>query len=145
MKNLMLASLLVLVLLGSAAAADDYNNALKTAKKENKHLLLYFFSKSCYYCTLMDKNTLADTEIDTMLKRDFIFLRIDSDKSEQLSRLYAIRGTPTSYFLDPSGKRVFEAPGYVQKPTYRKVLEYVKGKYYNEIDLQAYLKKADKK
>lgn len=137
---------LVFGVLSASGFADDYDNALKAAKKENKPLCLYFFSNSCYYCVVMDKTTLDDPEIGSILKKDFVFLRIDSEKAGHLARLYSIRGTPTSWFLDSSGKRVFEAPGYIQKPLYKRVLEYVKGKHYNEMELQDYLKKtSDKK
>ena len=50
-------------------------------------------------------------------------------------------GTPSSWFLDAAGKRIFEAPGYIQKPLYEKLLEYVKGKHYKDMDVEAYLKK----
>ncbi len=149
MKKTVFPALVVLafgLLLAVPVFADDYDSALKAAKKDNKPLCLYFFNTSCYYCTLMDKATLGDSEIGAMLKKDFVFLRIDTDKGGNLARLYSIRGTPTSWFLDSSGKRVFEAPGYIQKPLFKKILEYVKGKHYDEMELQDYLKKtSDKK
>jgi thioredoxin-related protein len=141
LSTLFLAALLV-ILLAPSGRAEDYDSALKTAKGENKPLLLYFFSKTCHYCTLMDKDTLADSDISAVLKRDFVFLRIDADKSNDLSKLYRISGTPSSWFLDPTGKRILEAPGYIQKPTYKKLLEYIRGKQYAVMDVQAYLKKA---
>jgi thioredoxin-related protein len=131
---------LLVLFLAPAGRADDYDNALKAAKRENKPVLLYFFSKTCYYCTLMDKDTLADGQVNATLKRDFVFLRVDTDKSEDLSKLYRITGTPSSWFLDSGGKRILEAPGYIQKPLYAKLLEYIKGKHYNETDIQTYLK-----
>jgi thioredoxin-related protein len=129
------------VFLVPSSRAGDYESALKAARGQNKPLLLYFFSTTCYYCTLMDKNTLADRDVSASLKRDFVFLRIDADRSTDLSRLYRIEGTPSSWFLEPTGKRILEAPGYIQKPTYKKLLEYVKGKHYNDMDVLAYLKK----
>jgi thioredoxin-related protein len=142
MKKTSFVLAIALVLLASAAFSQDYNSALKTAKKENKPLLLYFFSRSCYYCTLMDSNTLADKEIAAILKKNFVFLRVDVDKSEDLGRLYRIRGTPSSWFLESSGKRVGEIPGYVEMGDYKHILDYVKGRHYREMDLQAYLKNA---
>ena len=138
---LFLAALLVVFLVPSANAGE-YDSALKAAKSQNKPLLLYFFSKSCGYCTLMDKSTLADGDVRAMLQRDFVFLRVDVDRSGDLSAFYRIMGTPSSWFLDASGKRILEAPGYIQKPTYKKLLEYVKGKHYNDMDVEAYLGKA---
>jgi thioredoxin-related protein len=146
MKKTLCATFVFLMLFASAALASEYDTALKSAKKENKPLLLYFFSKSCGYCTLMDKNTLADKDIAAKLKRDFVYLRVDADGSGDLSRLYRIEGTPSSWFVDSAGKRLFQAPGYIEKTLYVKLLEYVKGKYYDHLDFQAYLKKtSDKK
>jgi thioredoxin-related protein len=133
---------LLLLLLSSPSFALDYDNALRTAKNENKPLLLYFYSNTCYYCNVMDKDTLADNGVSATLRHDFVFLRIDVDRSKDLARLYRITGTPSSWFLEPSGKRLFEAPGYVQKSDYKTILEYVKGKYYDSMDLMAYMKKA---
>ena len=138
--SLLLASLLV-VLLAPVGSADEYDSALKAAKGENKPLLLYFFSKTCYYCSLMDKDTLSNLEVASMLKRDFVFVRIDTDKSTDLARLYRITGTPSSWFLEASGKRILEAPGYIEGPLYKRLLEYVKDKHYKETDVQTYLKK----
>lgn len=133
--------MVALLLFASAAFGQDYDGALKAAKRENKPLLLYFFSRSCPYCGLMDKKTLADKDIAAVLKRDFIFLRIDVDSSTRLDRLYRVSGTPSSWFVEPTGKRIGEVPGYVEARTYRTVLDYVKGRHYEETDLDSYLKK----
>jgi thioredoxin-related protein len=90
---------------------------------------------------MMDRSVLGDTEIGTMLKKDFIYVRIDAEKTTDLAKLYGIRGFPSSWFLESSGGRIVEVPGYVQKPLFKKVLQYVKGGYYKSTDINAYLKK----
>jgi len=145
MKKLLCAFVVIaaaLLFVAPQVSAQNYENALKTAKSENKPLLLYFYSKTCYFCGLMDKNTLSDNAIEAVIRRDFVYLRIDVDRSIDLARLYRIAGTPSSWFLEPSGKRLFEAPGYVEKSDYKTILEYVKGRYYDSMDLLAYMKKA---
>jgi len=144
MKKALFALLLAVFLVAFVVPpghADEYNSALKAARSAHKPLLLYFFSKTCYYCALMDKDTLSDKDVSAMLKRDFVFLRIDTDKSVELSTLYRIEGTPSSWFLDSTGKRILEAPGYIQKPLYKKVLEYVRGGYYASMTIESYLKR----
>jgi thioredoxin-related protein len=131
----------VFLFFSAACLAQDYEGALRTAKNQNKPLLLYFYSKTCYYCGLMDKKTLADKNVSAAVNRDFVFLRIDVDRSIDLARLYRITGTPSSWFLESTGKRLFEAPGYIEKSEYTAILDYVKGKHYNEMDLMAYMKK----
>lgn len=136
---------LAFLLLASAASAYDYETGLKAAKKENKPLLLYFYEASCGFCTLMDKETLSDREISTMLAKDFIFVRVDARKSRDLTKQYRIQGTPSSWFVESTGKPLFVAPGYIKKPLYLTILEYVKGKYYNQMDLKTYVKKTSEK
>ena len=143
MKKLIYILLVAALFLTSPLFAVDYDGALKTAKHENKPVLLYFFSKSCGYCTMMDKETLADKDIGSLLKKDFVFVRVDTDKSSDLAALYRINGTPSSWFLDPAGKRILQAPGYIGKDDYRTLLGYVRGKHYKEMDIEAYFKKVE--
>ena len=90
---------------------------------------------------MMDRSVLGDTEVESMLKKDFIYVRVNVDKTEDLAKLYGVRGFPSSWFLEPSGARVIEVPGYVDKSVFKKVLQYVKGGYYKSTDINAYLKK----
>lgn len=143
MKRVVLLACLALFLLLPAfgASATTYQEAVRTAQRENKPLYLYFYSESCGYCKQMDKEVLEDKEIGNLLKKDFVYLRIDGEKTTDLAKLYGIRGFPSSWFLDPSGARIVEAPGYIQKPLFRKVLQYVIGGHYRTVDVNAYLKK----
>jgi thioredoxin-related protein len=141
-KKLLSFLLIAALVLPLSARALTYAGALKAAKTENKPVLLYFFSDSCRYCTVMDRETLADKEVAATLSRDFVFLRIDTGKSTDLSLLYRVYGTPSSWFLESSGKRIFQAPGYMPKKDFKTVLDYVKGKHYRQMDIQEYFEKA---
>jgi len=90
---------------------------------------------------MMDRSVLGDTEIETMLKKDFVYVRIDVDKTTDITKLYGVRGYPSSWFLESSGARIVEVPGYIQKSLFKKVLQYVKGGYYRTTDVNDYLKK----
>jgi|WetSurMetagenome_2_1015567.scaffolds.fasta_scaffold500805_1 thioredoxin-related protein len=145
MKKLALLLPLFLLLVATAALGQDYDGALKTAKKQGKPVLVYFFSKTCYYCTLMDKTTLSDKGIESTLQKDFVYVRVDTDKSADLKRLYEVPGTPSSWFLESSGKRIFQAPGYVEKGNYKILLDYIKEKHYKDTDLETYFASRSKK
>ena len=90
---------------------------------------------------MMDRSVLGDAEVETILKKDFVYVRIDVDKTEDIAKLYGIRGYPSSWFLEPSGARIVEIPGYVEKALFKKVLQYVKGRSYKTSDVNDYLKK----
>ena len=89
----------------------------------------------------MDRSVLGDAEVGAQLKKDFVYVRINVEKSDDIARLYGIRGYPSSWFLEPTGGRVVEVPGYVDKSLFKKVMQFVKGGYYKSTDINSYLKK----
>jgi len=143
MKRVLLPICVVLLLLLPAlgASATTYQEGVRAAQKENKPLYLYFYSDSCGYCKMMDKEVLGDKEIGNLLKRDFVYVRINADKATDIAKLYGVRGFPSNWFLESSGARIVEAPGYIQKPLFKRVLQYVSGGHYRTMDVNAYLKK----
>jgi thioredoxin-related protein len=143
MKRVLILICVALLCLPSAlgASGTTYQEAVRAAQRENKPLYLYFYSDSCGYCKMMDKEVLGDKEIGNLLKRDFVYVRINAEKTEDIAKLYGVRGFPSSWFLESSGARIVEAPGYIQKPLFKKVLQYVSGGYYRTMDVNAYLKK----
>jgi thioredoxin-related protein len=141
MTKLKLGLFFAVLLLAVPASGLDYNDALKAAKQENKPVVLYFYSNSCYYCRLMDKNTLGDKDVAARLKKDFVFFRINTDKSSDLALFYQVRGTPLSWFLESTGRPIQQIPGYVEKADYQTLLDYVGGGHYKKIDIQDYFKR----
>lgn len=125
----------------ATAHADDWNVALKRAKKEDKPVVLYFFTPYCSYCQAMDKEVLAEKEINTTLKRNIVYLRIDVEKREDLARFYGVRGYPTTTFLEPNGQRIFQIPGYIEKNDFKKLLIFVSRKHYKTMNLKDFLKR----
>jgi thioredoxin-related protein len=124
----------------SSASFPEHERALQNAKKDGKPVMLYFSSKYCPYCELMDQDTLADKEIARILT-GFHVVRIEAEGNRGLARRYSVGVYPSFLFLEGSGKRIAEAPGYMQKPLFKKILEYVKGNHYKTQDIYQYLKK----
>lgn len=88
----------------------------------------------------MDRDVLNDKEINPVLKKEIIYIRIDVDKTTELASLYAIRGYPTISLLEPSGKRIARVPGYIPKKEFKKILSFLKGKHYKTMTLREFLK-----
>lgn len=143
MKYIKISILFLILLLGVSATllADDLGAAMKKAKKEDKPLILYFFTNYCPYCLAMDQDVLADRDIRTFLKNKAVYLRINADKRNDLTKFYSVLGYPTTSFLEPSGHRIIQIPGYIEKQDFRKVLAYATGKHYKTIGLMDFLKK----
>jgi thioredoxin-related protein len=137
MANKLFNIVLILLILLSATVlrADEHSEVLKKAKAENKPIVLYFYSDYCTYCEAMDKNVLSDKDIKKSLNTDVIYLKINVDEKRETAARYNIRGYPTTYLLDPAGKRIAVIPGYIPKKDFSKVLAFLKGKHYKTTNL----------
>lgn len=141
--------LLILILIFPVSCIDaktsvsfpEYEKALQNAKKDGKPIMLYFSSQYCPYCALMEQDTLADKEITKILS-GFHVVKIPAEGNRALAIRYSVNVYPTFWFLEGSGKRIVETPGYMEKPVFKKLLQYVKGNHYKTQDLYQYMKKA---
>jgi thioredoxin-related protein len=140
LRNAFLVCLALVFCCASSSLADDYGSALRRAKKEDKPALVYFFSKYCSYCEAMDKEVLLDPEIAELLKKYTVFVRVDVDKRPDLAEAYNLRGFPTTWLLQPSGKRIGQAPGFLPKKEFRKIIAYLRGKHYQVMGLGEFLR-----
>jgi hypothetical protein len=107
---------LVLTLAGGrpAVAGGDWNEAgiswhaydkgLETAKQEKKPVCLVVFTEWCPHCTNYSK-VFHDPKIVEKAKQ-FVMIRVDKDKSPDISRKYAPDGEyiPRTFFLSSSGE-----------------------------------------
>lgn len=123
-----------------SAPLPEYERALQSARKDGKPVMLFFSSKYCPYCTLMEQGTLADKEILGILA-GFHVVKIDGERNAGLARRYSVGMYPSFWFLEGSGKKIVEVPGYVEKARFKRILEYVKGNHYKTHDFYNYLKK----
>lgn len=88
----------------------------------------------------MDRDVLNDKEINPVLKKDLVYVRIDVDKKRDIAALYNIRGYPTIALIESSGKRIAQVPGYIPKEDFKKILSFLKGKHYKTMTLREFLK-----
>lgn len=122
------------------ALADGYQEGLKRARKQNKPIILYFFSKHCPYCEMIERDTFGDKEIQPTMKADTVFIPIDVEIQPKLAATYSVRGYPTTWLLEPSGKRIAAVPGYIPKKEFKKILAYLKGRHYTTMTVWAFLR-----
>lgn len=79
------------------------------AQAEDKLILLDLTAVWCHWCHVMDETSYSDPEIIEMLNRDFIAMRIDTDRRPDLQARYLSGGWPSTDILVPSGELVFGA------------------------------------
>ncbi len=120
----------ILLLFVHTARADAVSDGLKRARSQKKEAVMYLYSQYCPYCDAMDRNVLNDSDISPMLKKDFVYIRVDVDKRPDLARKYQVRGYPTTILIDSDGRTIAKMPGYIPKNDFKKMLSYLKGKHY---------------
>jgi thiol:disulfide interchange protein len=89
----------------------NISEGLKSARQANKPLLVYFHADWCSWCRRMVRDTLSAREV-IGLSRNFICVKVDTDKDPQVSREYKVTGLPTIIFLDPEGKVIKRVVGF---------------------------------
>lgn len=133
MKRLKIGALLLALLTGGlncAAAADriewhSYDDGMARSKFEKKKVFLYFYAEWCAYCRDMDLKTFKDPGVIGVLNRNFIPIRLDSDREQAAAALFRVKGLPDSWFLAESGDVIGHRPGFIPADQLMKILEVV--------------------
>ncbi|HSO60043.1 MAG TPA: thioredoxin fold domain-containing protein [Desulfobacterales bacterium] len=113
--------LLVLLAVGAVsgpAAADKiewhtYDSGMARSKFEKKKVFLHFYADWCKYCADMENKTFKDPAVIAALNRNFIPIRVDSDRDKQTASLYRVKGLPDTWFISESGEVIGHRPGYI--------------------------------
>jgi thioredoxin-related protein len=128
------AVLLLLLIAGGpnlAAAASDridwhtYDAGMSRSKFEKKKVYLYFYAEWCPYCRDMDRKTFKDPSVIGTLNRDFIPIRVDSDREQAAAALFRVKGLPDSWFLAESGDIIGHRPGFIAADQLMKIFNVI--------------------
>jgi len=128
---------LITLLAGSTAAAGsvdwrDHDTALAEAQSAGKPVMIHFTADWCGWCKKMKKEVYDLADVTAALNRDFVPSMVDADKHPELKARYGVQGLPTIWFVNSDGEGITYIPGYVDAPTFRKVLAWVSSGAYAE-------------
>lgn len=119
--------LLTSVLSPSAAAAIAWQDwsaqAFAIARQQDKPVFLYLEAVWCHWCHVMQRQTLAQPEIQAQLARDFIAIRVDHDADPGLANRYRDYGWPALIFLSPEGTDLVKRAGYIAPDDFSRLLQ----------------------
>ncbi|MFZ5572143.1 MAG: thioredoxin family protein [Thermodesulfobacteriota bacterium] len=110
-----------LILPGVCPAADDirwqsFSSGMKTAETEGRPVLLHFYADWCRFCVKMGNETFRDQAVVGYLSRNFIAIKVNTDREKELARQYLVRGLPTTIIIKSDGSRSGAIPGYLSGP-----------------------------
>ncbi len=133
----------------------SFNEGTALAKKSRKQLIIDFYADWCKWCRVMEETTFSDTAVAGELSKNFISVRIytdrpdtekinfrgDSYSSQEFSSALGIEGLPTVIFMDEDGNLITKIPGFVDKTTLMPVLGYMNKRCYKQkINISDYVK-----
>ena len=102
----------------------DEKLLLEKAKKTKRLILIEVATSDCIYCRKMEKEVLAQSDIQELLSKHFILLKIDPTKQElpfDTKRAY-VNITPSFFILDEHANAVDMIVGYNPKNQFKKKL-----------------------
>ena len=104
------------------------DEALRRAEEEGKPVLLSISAVWCHWCHVMDETSYSDPAVIELVNRNFIPVRVDSDRNPDINRRYNQGGWPTTAFLSPAGALLAGAT-YIPPETMRVALERISEMY----------------
>ena len=112
--------------------------ALAKARNENKPILLSIGYSACHWCHVMAHESFEDSEVATLMNRDFVSIKVDREERPDLDQVYmrAVQGLtgsggwPMTVFLLPDGTPFFAGTYFPPidrfgMPSFRRVLSAV--------------------
>ena len=78
-------------------------STFERAQSEDMPVLLSITAPWCYWCHVMDETTYSDPDVQSVIARSFIAVRVDNDHRPDINARYNVGGWPTTAFLTPHG------------------------------------------
>ena len=136
----------------------DISEDVSEADANNKHFMIFMDLEGCPYCTkMLNENFIAENKTSEFIKKYFDVINIDVKGSREiawdanttltekaLAEKLEIQYSPTILFFNKNKEVVVRVNGYRNKDDFKYILEFVQGKYYEQMSLTQYLEKITK-
>jgi thiol:disulfide interchange protein DsbD len=100
---------------------DGLEKGFEQAISQNKPLMVDFTAGWCSWCKKLDRDVFTDPEL-VKLSKQFVTVKVDTDKYPQDARLFKVQGLPTILFLTPKGKVINQVVGYNNSEYFIKIM-----------------------
>lgn len=113
-------------------------------EKGHKKIFLSFYADWCTFCAKMEKETLKNPGVVKFLNENFICIRVNTEKEENIARKYFVRGLPMTWFLEPNGDKISSLPGYLPPEMFMQILRFIQTESYKKMTFKEYVGSLEK-
>lgn len=96
---------------------ENYEEGLTTAEQHGKPTVLVLYADWCGYSKKLFDTTLVDPRI-RMLRDEFVWVKVDSHKQQDLKEFYDQKGFPMTVLLNAQGDVVSTVQGYKEPSSF---------------------------
>lgn len=95
---------------------NEFEKAKEKALAENKFIFIDVYATWCGPCKMLDKNVFSDKSLGQTINENFVGLKIDGDKDENVTTMHKfdIEAFPTLILVDPKTDRKIKLVGYIE-------------------------------
>ena len=119
----------------------SYAEGRQRGEVEKKKLFLFFDSEWCRYCLQMEQETFSNSAVIAFINRNFVPIRVNSDKERKTALKYQIRGLPNIWFISETGDRIANRPGYIAADEMLDILRYIGSDSHLSMSFKSFLEK----
>lgn len=124
--------------------------ALERANPEGKKILVDVYASWCPYCQRMHSNVYPSDEVQEAIEAYYLWVQIDIESKKEVNyhgntmtqaefaRALSNESVPTTYFLNKRGEIIGAQPGFIETPTFSKLLHFVGSDAYLEQPFSEY-------
>jgi thioredoxin-related protein len=119
----------------------SYAEGRDRGASQNKKVFLVFDADWCGYCAKMNKKTFRHPSVVAYVNRNFVPIKVDSDKEQTITEKYRVRGLPSTWFISETGDPIANRPGYISPDEMLDILKFFGTDSYQSMSFQAFVKK----
>jgi thiol:disulfide interchange protein len=101
---------------------NSLDEGLKLASTAGKPVMVDFYAEWCGWCKKLDKDVYTDPQVKA-LSKNFICVKVDTDKDQASSSKFGVQGLPTIVFLKGDGTLINKIVGYQPAPEFAKSMQ----------------------
>jgi len=141
----LLCCLVATMFLGSSALCSElswsgYGDGLKAASDTGKIALVTFSTSWCTECKKMERDVLSREDVIAKINADFVPVKVDGDRQNDIAGKYAVFSYPTYVMLDGDGNVLYKCFGSMSADNFKCLLDYVSTGAFRDMSLADYVK-----